>query len=99
MLKIGCHLSSSKGYEAMAKDAFSIHANTFQFFTRNPRGGKAKAINPTDIERYLAFAKIFTTNLLVISKPKFQITYNMYLLYFEQFPKQYPYYKHEQHYF
>ena len=58
MLKIGCHLSSSKGYEAMAKDAFSIHANTFQFFTRNPRGGKAKAINPTDIERYLAFAKI-----------------------------------------
>ena len=58
MLKIGCHLSSSKGYEAMAKDALSIHANTFQFFTRNPRGGKAKAINPTDIERYLAFAKI-----------------------------------------
>lgn len=58
MLKIGCHLSSSKGYEAMAKSALSINANTFQFFTRNPRGGKAKDINPTDIERYLAFAKI-----------------------------------------
>ena len=58
MLKIGCHLSSSKGYEAMAKAAHSINANTFQFFTRNPRGGKAKEINPTDIERYLAFAKI-----------------------------------------
>ena len=58
MLKIGCHLSSSKGYEAMAKTAISINANTFQFFTRNPRGGKAKEINPTDIERYLAFAKM-----------------------------------------
>ncbi|MEG0504228.1 MAG: endonuclease IV, partial [Raoultibacter sp.] len=39
MLTIGCHLSSSKGYLAMAKDAVSIDANTFQFFTRNPRGG------------------------------------------------------------
>ena len=58
MLKIGCHLSSTKGYEAMAKTAISINANTFQFFTRNPRGGKAKEINPTDIERYLAFAKM-----------------------------------------
>ena len=57
MLKIGCHLSSSKGYEAMGKDALSINANTFQFFTRNPRGGKAKEINPTDIEKYLAFTK------------------------------------------
>ena len=44
MLKIGCHLSSSKGYEAMAKMAVSIKADTFQFFTRNPRGTKAKAI-------------------------------------------------------
>ena len=41
----------------MGKDALSINANTFQFFTRNPRGGKAKEINPTDIEKYLAFAK------------------------------------------
>ena len=43
MLTIGCHLSSSKGYLAMGKEAVSIGANTFQFFTRNPRGGNAKA--------------------------------------------------------
>ncbi len=57
MLKIGCHLSSSKGYEAMGKMATSINANTFQFFTRNPRGGKAKDLNPLDIEKYLTYAK------------------------------------------
>ena len=48
MLRIGCHLSSSKGFLAMGKTALSIGANTFQFFTRNPRGGKAKAVNPED---------------------------------------------------
>lgn len=52
MFTIGCHLSCSKGYEAMAKDALSIGANTFQFFTRNPRGGKAKDIDPEDIRRF-----------------------------------------------
>ena len=46
MLNIGCHLSSSKGFLAMGMNALSIGANTFQFFTRNPRGGKAKAVNP-----------------------------------------------------
>lgn len=51
-LVIGCHLSSSKGYEAMAHTAESIGANTFAFFTRNPRGGAAKAIDPADIERF-----------------------------------------------
>lgn len=56
MLKIGCHLSSSKGYETMGKTALSIDANTFQFFTRNPRGGKAKEINPMDINKYLQLA-------------------------------------------
>lgn len=50
MLNIGCHLSLSKGYEAMGKDALSIGANTFQFFTRNPRGGSAKDIDPKDAE-------------------------------------------------
>lgn len=49
MLNIGCHLSSSKGYEAMGKGALSIGANTFQFFTRNPRGGKMKPVNLDDI--------------------------------------------------
>ena len=57
MLKIGCHLSSSKGYLAMGKEAVKIGANTFQFFTRNPRGGTAKAFNLSDIEAYLAFAQ------------------------------------------
>ncbi len=52
MLTIGCHLSSAKGYEAMAKEAEKIKANTFQFFTRNPRGGKAKEINPQDVEKF-----------------------------------------------
>lgn len=57
MLTIGCHLSSSKGYLAMGKEAVKIDANTFQFFTRNPRGAKAKAIDENDVERFLAFAK------------------------------------------
>ena len=48
MLNIGCHLSLSKGYEAMGEDALSINANTFQFFTRNPRGGTARDIEPAD---------------------------------------------------
>lgn len=56
MLTIGCHLSSSKGYLAMAKDAVSIDANTFQFFTRNPRGGSAKAIDPVDITAFEQYA-------------------------------------------
>ena len=50
MLKIGCHLSTTKGFENMGKEALKIGANTFQFFTRNPRGGKAKEIEETDIQ-------------------------------------------------
>ena len=57
MFKIGSHLSSSKGFLHMGKEALSIGANTFQFFTRNPRGTKAKAIDENDVERFLAFAK------------------------------------------
>lgn len=57
MLRIGCHLSSSKGFLNMVKEAVKIDANTFQFFTRNPRGGKAKPLDLTDIENYLAYAK------------------------------------------
>lgn len=49
MLNIGCHLSLSKGFEAMGKDALAIGANTFQFFTRNPRGGSARALDLEDI--------------------------------------------------
>jgi len=47
-LFLGCHLSNAKGYEAAGRVALSIGANTFQFFTRNPRGGGAKAIDPAD---------------------------------------------------
>lgn len=57
MLTIGCHLSSSKGYFNMAKTAVSLDANTFQFFTRNPRGGKAKAIDPKDIEVFTDYVQ------------------------------------------
>ncbi|TQI65641.1 deoxyribonuclease IV [Clostridium sp. KNHs216] len=57
MLKIGCHLSVSKGFLAMGKDALTIQANTFQFFTRNPRGSKAKEINPEDVRALLELMK------------------------------------------
>lgn len=56
MLNIGCHLSTAKGFLAMGRDALSIGANTFQFFTRNPRGGQAKAIDQADLDAFLALA-------------------------------------------
>ena len=52
MLHIGCHLSSSKGFAAMGRTALSIGADTFAFFTRNPRGSKAKATDPADVEKF-----------------------------------------------
>lgn len=55
MLNIGCHLSVSKGYLNMGKTAMSINANTFAFFTRNPRGGKAKAVNEDDAKALCDF--------------------------------------------
>ncbi len=57
MLKIGCHLSVSKGFYAMGKDAIAINANTIQFFTRNPRGGAAKPIDEEDINKFKQLAK------------------------------------------
>ncbi|MDR1814517.1 MAG: deoxyribonuclease IV [Tannerella sp.] len=57
MFRIGCHLSVAGGYAAMAHDALSVGANTFQFFTRNPRGGSAKAIDKADIQEFLQIAK------------------------------------------
>ena len=53
MLTIGCHLSSSKGFKKMGEDTISIGANTFQFFTRNPRGSKAKDIDEEDVKEFL----------------------------------------------
>lgn len=54
---IGAHLSASKGYTHMLKEAMSIGANTFQFFTRNPRGGKAKDIDENDINTFLQLSR------------------------------------------
>ena len=59
MLNIGCHLSTTKGYENMGKEAIKIGANTFQYFTRNPRGGKVKDIDEKDI---LALRKLMEEN-------------------------------------
>lgn len=57
MFWIGCHLSASKGFLAMGKMAQKMGANTFQFFTRNPRGGNAKALDLDDIAAYHTFAQ------------------------------------------
>jgi len=57
MLTIGAHLSSSKGYTAMLRQAKEIGANTFQFFTRNPRGGSAKDIDEDDVALFLDLMK------------------------------------------
>ena len=57
MFKIGSHLSSSKGFLHMGKEALSIGANTFQFFTRNPRGSKAKEIDEKDVAAFREFAE------------------------------------------
>lgn len=55
MLRIGCHLSAGKGFLHMGKEIISIGGNTFQFFTRNPRGGKAKDIDERDVQAFLEF--------------------------------------------
>lgn len=57
MLKMGFHLSISKGFYEMGKEAVSINANTIQFFTRNPRGGAAKEIDEEDVKKFKELAK------------------------------------------
>lgn len=57
MLTLGCHLSKREGYLFMAKEAVSIKANTFQYFTRNPRGGAVAKLDQKDLEAYDAYAK------------------------------------------
>lgn len=56
MLHIGCHLSISKGFAHIGKEALSIKADTFQFFTRNPQGGKAKDIDLADVAKFRTLA-------------------------------------------
>jgi len=57
MLNIGCHLSSAKGFLAMGQAALTIGASTFQFFTRNPRGGRAKDLDPGDVAAFRDLAR------------------------------------------
>ena len=69
MFYIGCHLSASKGFAAMGKTVLQIGANTFQFFTRNPRGGKAKSISGKDVSDFQALAKENKFGVLLAHAP------------------------------
>jgi len=69
MLHIGCHLSSSDGFLAMGNTALSIEADTFQFFTRNPRGSKAKAIDEADAKALLELMEIHNFPVILAHAP------------------------------
>ena len=69
MFTIGCHLSASGGFLAMGQTALQLGANTFQFFTRNPRGSKAKAIDPQDVAAFLALAQTHGFGTLLAHAP------------------------------
>ena len=69
MLYIGCHLSASKGYKAMGNQALEINANTFAFFTRNPRGGSAKQLDVKDAAEFLEISKKHSFGKLVAHAP------------------------------
>ena len=69
MLYIGSHISAAKGYAAMGKQALKVGANTFAFFTRNPRGGKAKEIDQTDVDKFLQIAEEHAFGRLVAHAP------------------------------
>ena len=73
-MRIGCHLSTSNGYAAMAADAVSINATTFAFFTRNPRGGNARELDEKDLEAFLATLAEYEIGPLVAHAP---YTYNL----------------------
>ena len=69
MFRIGCHISSSGGYLAMGKRADALGGNTFAFFTRNPRGGAAKEIDPEDVRAFLDFCRERDIDRLVAHAP------------------------------
>lgn len=69
MFKIGCHLSAAKGYKNMAEEANKIGANTFQFFTRNPRGGKAKPIDEEDVAEFKKLAQEYGIDVILAHAP------------------------------
>jgi len=69
MFKIGCHLSTAKGYAGMAQEIHRLGGNTFQFFTRNPRGGSAKPIDPKDIEKFNELSKEYGIDGILAHAP------------------------------
>jgi deoxyribonuclease-4 len=69
MFRIGCHISSSGGYAAMGRRANALGGNTFAFFTRNPRGGAAKDIDPGDVAEFLAYCQAQDIDRLVAHAP------------------------------
>lgn len=69
MFRIGCHISSAGGYLAMGQRAVALGANTLAFFTRNPRGGSAKAADPDDAQAFLTLCKAEDIDLLVAHAP------------------------------
>lgn len=69
MINVGCHLSAAGGYREMAKEAIALGADTFAFFTRNPRGCKAKAIVESDVQEYLRLAKEYGFGKIVAHVP------------------------------
>ena len=69
MIKIGCHLSVSKGFAKMAEEALSINADTLQFFSRNPRGSKAKDIDEKDVEKFLKTCKEHNFGKIIAHAP------------------------------
>ena len=69
MIKIGCHLSCAKGYAHMAEEAHQIGANTFQFFTRNPRGGSAKPMDEKDIAEFEQLCEKYEIDVILAHAP------------------------------
>ena len=69
MLYVGCHLSASGGNLQMVKTAQSIGANTFAFFTRNPRGGSVKALDEKDIADFLEYSKENGIDVILAHSP------------------------------
>jgi deoxyribonuclease-4 len=69
MFRIGCHISAAGGYLAMGKKAAALGANTFAFFTRNPRGGASKALDEADVAAFLDFAAEHDISALVAHAP------------------------------
>ena len=69
MITVGNHLSIAKGFAKAAKDAASIDANTFQFFTRNPRGGKAKELDQKDLDSFAEICEQANINQILAHAP------------------------------